>query len=70
MNLRPSSKIPRLGEKSVSEKTDIEYSSKRLARIIQDYKACPDDWKSVFWAGIDPSDRKALKEQFNWKNEA
>jgi len=56
-------KIKREGERQISDPTDSEYYDKRLARMVQELKECPKEWKETYLLGIDVRDLKAMKER-------
>lgn len=63
MNFRRRGKIPRVGERQVSEKTDPDYHDKRLAWMASTLIALTPQWREVFLQGLEASDLKLLRER-------
>ena len=58
-----SCRIVHVGQTGSYERTDPDYDEKRLARLANDYKECPKEWRSAFIDGLPNSDIKALRER-------
>lgn len=47
------------------EQTDVEYDSKKLAKLKADYAACPEQWRATFLGGLSRFEAKVVTGQIN-----
>jgi hypothetical protein len=63
LTIAPHRRIQRHGERQISDPTDSEYYDKRLARLANDLRKCPKEWRETFMAGITESDWNAMRHR-------
>lgn len=59
----PRSRVVRVGQTGLYERTDPDYNDKRIAQLAKDYKECPKKWRDTFIAGLPRADINALRER-------
>jgi hypothetical protein len=47
------------------ERTDPDYNDKLTARLVQDYLACPPEWRSCLLKGLPKAQQAEILERVN-----